>query len=442
MVNDYEAAYWAPFLWFHNLVLAYFRNGAIDTAMSVEMILKEGQTFLDGLTEFIALAEKPLPVGYSQLLVFIVWGNYYLTILCGHKDRHILPPFHGLLGNFFLLGLLFVSHKMLYPLSGDFALTKIFERNVRVCEVMLECPLTEKGRKEKEARGSEREQLLAQMEEKLRVAEEQREKLAKEKLEAMEKEKQAEKELKNAQKAKQEADEQNAKAIEKAKDVIQKSKEEAEKAKQELEKAHAEHLAAEEGKRKLAQEKMEAMENAQRAEKELENAHKAHQEADADNAAEIEKAKEAIERAKKEAEEARQEFEKSQAKNLAAEQERKKLAQEKLEAMENAQRAQKELENAQKSRQEADAKKADEITKAKEAIEKAKRETEKAREDLKKANAEQLAAELQREMLADEKADAAIKKKKFPNLLKKNTKRLPRESFVHKNAYNYRPHQL
>ena len=69
-------------------------------------------------------------------------------------------------------------------------------------------------------------------------------------------------------------------------------------------------LYTEEGKRKLAREKMEAMENAQRAEKELENAHKAHQEADADNAAEIAKAKEAIERAKKEAEKAKQEFEK------------------------------------------------------------------------------------------------------------------------------------
>ena len=57
VANDYEAAYWAPFLWFQNLVLAYYRNGAIDTEMSVTMIMDRGQKFLDGLTEFITLAD-------------------------------------------------------------------------------------------------------------------------------------------------------------------------------------------------------------------------------------------------------------------------------------------------------------------------------------------------------------------------------------------------
>ena len=35
----YEAAQWAPFLWFQNLVLAYYRNGAIDTESNVDKVI-------------------------------------------------------------------------------------------------------------------------------------------------------------------------------------------------------------------------------------------------------------------------------------------------------------------------------------------------------------------------------------------------------------------
>ena len=56
-ILNYEAAQWAPFLWFQNLVLAYYRNGAIDTESNVDQIMTKAQTFYDGLTAFILLSE-------------------------------------------------------------------------------------------------------------------------------------------------------------------------------------------------------------------------------------------------------------------------------------------------------------------------------------------------------------------------------------------------
>jgi len=291
VANDYEAAQWVSFLWFQNLVLAYYRNGDIDSERNVDMIMCEARSFYDDLRAFTSLAQKQLPVGYIQLAVSVVWGNYYLTLFCNHRDVesvHWMPPHTAILVNWLLLGVLFVSHEMLYPLrhfhgifgsnstfrnsEEEFDLVALFEKNIRLCKVMLLCPLIDKESHE------ERKAELAEMEEKLKEAEEQQQRMAAEKASALIEMERIEQKLEDAQREHAEADSKTEEEIEKAKEAIRLAQEEAEKAKQDLERVHAEHERAEQERHEAEKERLRIEKKNLAEEKKLLEAEKKHAE--------------------------------------------------------------------------------------------------------------------------------------------------------------------
>merc|ERR1712098_535829 len=79
----------------------------------------------------------------------IVWGTYFLTLLCNHAKGDNLPPLVSIMTNWLLLGMLYISQDMLHPLGDDehasFPLVDYFERNLVICETVLGCPLTQEA---------------------------------------------------------------------------------------------------------------------------------------------------------------------------------------------------------------------------------------------------------------------------------------------------------
>jgi hypothetical protein len=147
-VKDFnECTYWTPFLWFTNLHYASFRNGEIKSEMIMYQLQERARGFHAMCGDLWILSDVSIPLGYMQLTASIVWGTYFLTLLCNHVKDDNLPPLVSILTNWLLLGMLYISHDMLHPLgdgeSASFPLLGYFERNLVICETILGCPLTQ-----------------------------------------------------------------------------------------------------------------------------------------------------------------------------------------------------------------------------------------------------------------------------------------------------------
>lgn len=157
-VND--CTYWTPYLWFQNLIYNQYRKGAFTSEAILHKVLHEAKCFMGGLGSLFVISDVTVPLTYMQAIAWCVWALWGFTIFCAHSydatnrnsPKYLPIPLFSFLINFILLGLLKVSLIMMYPLGShacneSFDLLDYFERNLKVCQIMLDCPLTDEAKK-------------------------------------------------------------------------------------------------------------------------------------------------------------------------------------------------------------------------------------------------------------------------------------------------------
>jgi hypothetical protein len=154
-VND--CSYWTPYLWFQNFVLASEKSFPSEPVLY--KLLRDAQSYMGGLGSLFVISDITVPLTYAQGITYMVGSLYIFTIFTRHthetlnrKEPYYVPvPIFAMLINFITLGLLKSALIMAYPLgtnSNDesFELLDYFERNVKVCQIMLDCPLPKQAK--------------------------------------------------------------------------------------------------------------------------------------------------------------------------------------------------------------------------------------------------------------------------------------------------------
>jgi len=156
-VND--CSYWTPYLWFQNLMISSEKLFPSDAILY--KLLRDAQSYMGGLGSLFVISDVTTPLTYAQAITYMVWSLWVFTIFTRHtheslnrkEDLHLAPvPLFAMLVNFITLGLMKSCLIMAYPLGTNakdesFELLEYFERNVKVCQIMLDCPLPKQAKR-------------------------------------------------------------------------------------------------------------------------------------------------------------------------------------------------------------------------------------------------------------------------------------------------------
>lgn len=144
-VND--CSYWTPYVWFQARIYQQYELDEIKSELLFNHILQTAEKFTQGLGNILVTSDVSIPLDYTQVVTLLVWCCWFIGMFSCHgcsKDELPIPIFPFFISTV-MIGWLNGTIPLLFPFatrSYGFDLISIFERNLRICKLMVSCPMT------------------------------------------------------------------------------------------------------------------------------------------------------------------------------------------------------------------------------------------------------------------------------------------------------------
>lgn len=147
-VND--CSYWTPYVWFQALIYQQYELGEIKSELLFNHVLQTAENYIHGLGNILLTSDVSIPLDYTQVVTLLVWCCWLIGIFschtCSKEMKTNLPvPIFPFFISTILIGWLNGTIPLLFPFatrSHGFDLISIFQRNLRICKLMVSCPMT------------------------------------------------------------------------------------------------------------------------------------------------------------------------------------------------------------------------------------------------------------------------------------------------------------
>jgi len=149
-----DCSYWTPYLWFQAMIIRMWENKQIESEMLFNMILTTNKEYVSKLGGLLITGSLTIPLPFTQVVTILVWSCWLTGCFschgCSKQNLSKIPlPIFPFLISMLLIGWLQATVILLYPFhahSTGFNVVDIFERNLRVCKLMNDCPMADKYR--------------------------------------------------------------------------------------------------------------------------------------------------------------------------------------------------------------------------------------------------------------------------------------------------------